>query len=60
MSMNQFVFDDWSLKLIEWSPPSQIGNVEDPMRPVEFLCLSLEDDNTSEHPKLNMKLVNSA
>jgi len=54
----QFVFDDWSLKLIEWSPPSQAGNIEDPMRLVEFLCLSLENDNASESPKLKMKLIN--
>jgi len=52
----QFVFDNWSLKLIEWSPPSQAENVQDPMRPVEFLSLSLE--NYSESPRLKMKLIN--
>ena len=52
----QFAFDNWSLKLIEWSPPSQAENVQDPMRPVEFLSLSLE--NYSESPRLKMKLIN--
>ena len=54
----QFVFDDWSLKLIEWSPPSQAGNVKDPLRPTEFLKLTLKNDIATDSPKMEISLNN--
>ena len=52
------MFDDWSLKLIEWSPPSQACNVKDPMRPIEFLKLTLKNDIASDSPKMEILLNN--
>ena len=51
------MFDGWKIKLIEWAPPSKADNVQDAMRPIEFLNLSLKNDG-DECSKLNMTLVN--
>ena len=44
--------------MIEWSPPSQACNVKDPLRPIEFLKLTLKNDIATDSPKMEISLDN--